>query len=56
MYQEIDLLVEAEPDHSWDVQFVSGLDYQVILVSQYLLSLQQRTPETQLTMSALCQH
>ena len=30
MYREIDLLVEAEPDHSWDVQFVSGLDYQVI--------------------------
>ena len=30
VYREIDLLVEAEPDHSWDVQFVDGLDYQVI--------------------------
>ena len=29
VYREIDLLVEAEPDHSWDVQFVNGLDYQV---------------------------
>ena len=30
VYREIDLLVEAEPDHSWEVQFVNGLDYQVV--------------------------
>ena len=31
VYREIDLLVEAEPDHSWEVQFVNGLEYHTII-------------------------